>query len=78
MEEVVSQWAKDIVFITWGILGFLFVIGLIILGLYLIFDLTNKQEEYIKTLDEHDKAVIMTYKNINPRINFKKKGKKQQ
>lgn len=76
MEENVSQWAKDIVFVTGGIISFIVIIGLSILMLLMIFDLTNKQEDYIKTLDEHDKAVLMTYKSINPRIYFKKKGKK--
>ncbi len=78
MEEVISQWAKDLVFVTWGIIGFIIIIGLLILWLLMLFDLEDKREEYIKTLDEHDKAVLMTYKSINPKTYFKKKGNKQK
>lgn len=35
------------------------------------------REDHIKTLNEHDKAVIMTYKNINYRF-FKTKADKKQ
>ena len=78
MEETVSQWAKDLVFVSWGIVGFIIIVGLLILWLLMLFDLENKREDYIKTLNEHDKAVLMTYKSINPKIYIKKKGKKEQ
>ena len=55
-----------------------FFIGLLLLVFYFMCDIENKREEYIKTLDDHDKAVLMTYKSINPRIYFKKKGNKKQ
>lgn len=74
MQEITaSQWAFDLVFIIGGLLSVIVVIGLLLLCLYLIFDIENKREEYIKTLDEHDKAVLMTYKSINPKIYLKKK-----
>ncbi len=79
MENITaSQWAFDLVFIIGGLLSVIVIIGVLLLCLYFMFDLENKREEYIKTLDEHDKAVLMTYKSINPKIYFKKKGKKQQ
>ena len=77
-ETTVSQWALDLVFTIGGLLSVIVVIGILLLFLYFMFDIENKREEYIKTLNDHDKAVLMTYKSINPRIYFKKKGNKKQ
>ena len=67
---------EEIYTIVWScLLIFGFVVFIIFMSTYNL-----KQEEmrkqYLDTLDEHDKSVILTYTHIKPSADdFKKKGK---
>lgn len=58
---------------------FLYILGgLLVIGLILTAIKSYRQNQYIKTLNEHDKAVIQTYQSIQPfEIKRKNKNEKQ-
>lgn len=70
----VTQWVYDMCFSIMAIVGLSVLIGII--AFFLVWSLLDMRtsDEYVKTLDDHDKAVIMTYKSMRWHIKRKKKN----
>lgn len=63
---------NEIAAIIYGSIFILFFIIACIFAGYYDLKKTEKRNEYIKTLDEHDKSVIMTYLAQKPELRKKK------
>lgn len=68
----------DIIGLILAIIVFILLIGFLVLCLIGLYQQENETQEYIKTLNEHDKSIVLDYINLTKRFfpRFRKGVKK--
>lgn len=69
---------RDIIGLILAIIVFILIIGFLVFCLIGLYQQENETQEYIKTLNEHDKSIVLDYINLTKRFfpRFRKGVKK--